>query len=207
MKITISHSDVSWLRAPSEARRPEHPLRAGNEISKAGLSHHSAQPGKVRARLSKVLFAALLLINVALLVYPQFETIEQSQKDELQEKVQSMAQDMTVSKIFGNNAVIALFGLIPILGVPIIWQILLNTGRALNALDASMLGLALNPIVWMEITAYTISTFYSVKILYDLTKRRLHKAFEDSKNAVFIIFVLLFEAAILEVLLIRGGLG
>jgi hypothetical protein len=182
-------------------------LRIGNKIKKTGISFPSALPKHVRARIAKALFAALLLINVALLIYPQFETIEQRQKEEIQEKVQSMAQNATVASIFGNNAVIALFGLIPILGIPIIWQILLNTGRALNALDASMLELALNPIVWMEMAAYTISTFYSVKILYCLTKRRLHKAFQDSKNAVFIIFVLLFEAAILEVLLIRGGLG
>jgi len=178
----------------------------GHDISKIAKIERLVERGKMKISKNAIIFTALLLCNAAALVYPQtLLTLQPAEKEGLKDTVLKMSQNATLRLIFGNNIVISALGMVPILGIPFTWQVLYNTGMALAAVDASILYVALNPIVWMEMSAYTISAYYSIKLLYYLEKKRLHRALYEARTGLFTVFCLLFIAAVLEVLILGGG--
>jgi hypothetical protein len=152
-------------------------------------------------RFQFAIAVAFLVVMVALPYFTE-SSMPDSQRDEIKDQVSKMSDEATVSSIFGNNAYIAMFTLVPIFGIPWIGMVMYNTGEVFVAYQASPLLLALNVIVWIEFSAYALMLMGSVKLTKLLYERKIGEGFRMVRDRVFVVVVLLFFGAVLEKLMI-----
>lgn len=163
---------------------------------------------KMTKRKLFVLCLAFLLFFVFLPALTEHMTQEEAAA--INEQVGKIASNATVTAIFGNNEVISLFLLCPIIGVPFSATVMYNTGKAIlaqNPTPLSTLAFALVPIVWLEFFAYTLSLYTSVCITRLMLKRRFRESWDMLKNNMAMVTVALLVGAIFETILLRAALG
>lgn len=160
----------------------------------------------------KILFASCLAFLLFFICLPflteQQMTAEQSEA--IRKQLDEISSNPTVSAIFGNNEVISLFVLCPIIGVPFSATVMYNTGKAILALNPtplSILMFALVPIVWLEFFAYTLSLYTSICMTRLMLKRRFKESLEMLKNNLLLVTVALLAGAVFETILLRAALG
>jgi len=159
-------------------------------------------------KLQFVVAVAFLVVTVALPYFLE-SSMPDSQRNQIKDQVSKMSNEATVSSIFGNNAYIAMFTLVPVFGIPWIGTVMYNTGEVFVAYQASPLLLVLSPIVWIEFSAYALMLMGSVKLtalaigtVLDRKIENVGRGFRLVRNMVFLMVVLLFFGAVLEKLMI-----
>jgi len=159
-----------------------------------------------------ILLAALML-SVTVTLAGVMENVPQAEANSVENQYRSLDNLILaggIQYIFGNNMIICLFTLIPLLGPVNVFYVLYQTGRVLAALSAYS---GLNPLMvyailwtryihtWLEYGAVSLALSESITLSYYLLRYGWHGFRTEARNVPLILticVVMLFFAAITE---------
>lgn len=161
--------------------------------------------------------AILFLISLTMFLLTFFVgsqtkmTIEEARR--IVEEFEGMiGQNLTAERIIMNNTFICLQLFIPILGMLYLTQVGFNTGYVLAAyaltnayIDATEFFLLtlINPVAWVEFTAYSLASSEGVMLILSIIFRFLRKEVKNLFITLIVAVSLLILSGYLEILMIR----
>ncbi|MCP8323108.1 MAG: stage II sporulation protein M [Candidatus Methylarchaceae archaeon HK02M2] len=109
--------------------------------------------------------------------------------------------------ILQNNLFIALVGFVPIIGIIWMFFVLYSTGIVLSAYSVvynvppivSILILLINPIFWIEFSAYTLVMMEGTMLVYSAFKKEVNKESKVALLVLIAVIILLTLGAVIEV--------
>jgi uncharacterized membrane protein SpoIIM required for sporulation len=183
------------------------------------LEQFKALSPQLRARnryFSKPFIACIatsfvIILSILVLSGSSGEQISMREANQILNDITGEVASLTAADIFINNAEIALFSIIPIVGSAWMGLVQYNTGYLLGNLAkaygisyVSLLSYTLTtPVGLLEYTAYTLALSESFILVYSALRRNIKERFLKNtwKTSVIVVGVLLI-AAILEARLI-----
>lgn len=164
-----------------------------------------------------VFFLAIIITMAGASVHLSQQEIDDLNKqiDQTRESVENAGGLQGASIIFGNNLMICLIMFVPIFG-PIFGSIVLyNTGTVIAA-ESSVsnvnpflvfLLLFIFPFTWLEFGAYAIAMAESFWLIWRLIQGKWKKELVNTCILIAVCTVMLFLAAVIEVVLISALSG
>ncbi len=157
-------------------------------------------------RIRVLLFILFFILSTVITLVGTLTPIDYTSAQTIIEEV-PIPSEIDSLYILQNNLFIALVGFVPIIGIIWMFFVLYSTGIVLSAYSVvynvppivSILILLINPIFWIEFSAYTLVMMEGTMLVYSAFKKEVNKELKVALLVLIAVIILLTLGAVIEV--------